>query len=182
MRNLLCNSSDFLKLTFELNFLIFKCLGIYLLWCHIILVSSNQVRTQKHLAIQNDRYSDYYYYYYYGSTALCWALAAFSDSWSYTQSVRLLGRGINPSQGLYLHTEQHKQRIDAHNTDIHALSGIRTRDPNVRVSEDSSCLRLRGHCDRRYSDYGMDFIDAGILRIPSLYEYLIHLGGTNELY
>jgi hypothetical protein len=29
---------------------------------------------------------------------------------------------------------------------------------------------------------GDDFIDAGILRIPSLYEYLIHLGGKNELY
>jgi hypothetical protein len=29
----------------------------------------------------------------YGSTALCWALAAFSVSWSFTQSVGLLGRG-----------------------------------------------------------------------------------------
>jgi hypothetical protein len=34
-----------------------------------------------------------------GFTALCWALAAFSVSWSYTQSVGLLGRGISPSQG-----------------------------------------------------------------------------------
>jgi hypothetical protein len=33
-------------------------------------------------------------------------------------------------------------------TDIHALSGIRTDDPSVRTSEDSSCLRSRGHCDR----------------------------------
>jgi hypothetical protein len=31
-------------------------------------------------------------------------------------------------QGLYLHTEQHKHKINAHNTDIHALSGIRTHD------------------------------------------------------
>jgi hypothetical protein len=43
--------------------------------------------------------------YYYGSMALCWALAAFSVSWSYTQSIGLLGRGISTSQGLYLHTE-----------------------------------------------------------------------------
>jgi hypothetical protein len=43
---------------------------------------------------------------------------------------------------------QHKHRINAH-TDIHALSGIRTRNPRVRASEDSSCLRPRGHCDRR---------------------------------
>jgi hypothetical protein len=30
-------------------------------------------------------------------------------------------------------------------TDIHALSGIRTHDPSVRASEDNSCLRPRGH-------------------------------------
>jgi hypothetical protein len=30
-------------------------------------------------------------------------------------------------------------------TDIHALSGIRIHDPRVRVSENSSCLRPRGH-------------------------------------
>jgi hypothetical protein len=32
----------------------------------------------------------------------------------YTQTVGLLGRGISPSQGRYLHTEQHKHRINAH--------------------------------------------------------------------
>jgi hypothetical protein len=32
------------------------------------------------------------------------------------------------------------------------LSGIRTHDPSVRASEDSSCLRLRGHCDRLVSE------------------------------
>jgi hypothetical protein len=32
---------------------------------------------------------------------------------SYTQSVGLLGRGISPSQRRYLHTEQHKYRINA---------------------------------------------------------------------
>jgi hypothetical protein len=69
----------------------------------------------------------------------------FSVSWSYTQSVGLLGRGISPSQGRYLHTEQHKNRINAHNTDIHALSGVRTHDPSVWANEDCSCLRPRGH-------------------------------------
>jgi hypothetical protein len=33
-------------------------------------------------------------------------------------------------------------------TNIHALSGIRTHDPRVRASEDSSYLRPRGHCSR----------------------------------
>jgi hypothetical protein len=32
----------------------------------------------------------------------------------YTQSVGLLGRGMRPSQGRYLYTEQHKHRINAH--------------------------------------------------------------------
>jgi hypothetical protein len=31
------------------------------------------------------------------------------QSLSYTQSVELLGRGISPSQGRYLHTGQHKR-------------------------------------------------------------------------
>jgi hypothetical protein len=66
----------------------------------------------------------------------------------FTQTVRLLGRMISPSQGRYLHTGQHKHIINSH-TDIHALSGIRTHDPNVRASEYSSCLRPRDHCDRR---------------------------------
>jgi hypothetical protein len=39
-------------------------------------------------------------------------------------------------------------RINVHNTDIHALSGIRTHDPSVQASEVSSCLRPRGHCNR----------------------------------
>jgi hypothetical protein len=83
----------------------------------------------------------------YGPTALCWALAAFSVSWFYTQSVWLLGRGISPAQGHYLQTRQHKHRINAH-TDIHVSSGIRTHDPSVWAEDNSSCLRPRGHCDR----------------------------------
>jgi hypothetical protein len=62
----------------------------------------------------------------------------------FTQSVGLLGRVISPSQGRYLHKRQHTHRINAH-TDIHDLSGIRTHDPSVRASEESSCLRPRGH-------------------------------------
>jgi hypothetical protein len=38
---------------------------------------------------------------------------------------------------------------------MHALSGIRTHDPSVRVSEDSSCLRRRGYCDRPLSFLGL---------------------------
>jgi hypothetical protein len=67
----------------------------------------------------------------------------------FAQMVGLLGRVISPPQGRYLHTGQHKHIINAH-TDIHALSGIRTHELSVRASEESSCLRQRGHCDRHY--------------------------------
>jgi hypothetical protein len=35
------------------------------------------------------------------------------------------------------------------NTDIHAPSEIRTHDPSIRASEDNSCLKPHGQCDRR---------------------------------
>jgi hypothetical protein len=63
-------------------------------------------------------------------------LGCFFSFLIHIQSVGLLGRGISPSQGRYLHI------------DIYASSGTPTHDPNVRADEDSSCLRPRGHCDR----------------------------------
>jgi hypothetical protein len=72
-----------------------------------------------------------------------WPLIQFLNL--FTQSVGLLRRGISPSQGRYLHTQNNT------NTDIHASSVIRNHDPSVRAGEDSSCLRPRGHCDRQLS-------------------------------
>jgi hypothetical protein len=66
----------------------------------------------------------------------------------FIQTVLLLGGGISPSQGRYLHTGQHKHRINA-DKHPYALSGIGTHDPIVLEDEDSSCLRPRGHYDRR---------------------------------
>jgi hypothetical protein len=77
-----------------------------------------------------------------------WHLLQFRNHF-FTQTVGLLGRVISPSQGRYLHTGQAKHRIKAY-TDIHALRGIRTHDLSARMSEDSSCLRPRGHCDRQF--------------------------------
>jgi hypothetical protein len=73
-------------------------------------------------------------------------ISPFVGSWPlsqflcYTQWLGLLGRGISPSQGLYTQNT---------NTDIHALSEIRTHDYSCQAGEDSSRLRPRGHCDRR---------------------------------
>jgi hypothetical protein len=66
------------------------------------------------------------FWYLYGYTALV-DFGQFFSFLIYTQSAGLLGRGISPSQGRYLHTEQHNYRITSH------------RHP---------CLRPRGHCDR----------------------------------
>jgi hypothetical protein len=64
--------------------------------------------------------------------------ASFLFSFLYLkQSVELLEREISPSQGHYL-TQ----------TDIHALSGIRTYDLSVWEDEHFSWLRPRGQYDR----------------------------------
>jgi hypothetical protein len=71
-----------------------------------------------------------------GSEFIFWNL------WIYGHLVRLLGRGVTPMQGLYLHrTTQHKKT----RTHIHASSGIRTHDPSVWAAEHSTCLRPLGH-------------------------------------
>jgi Mn2+/Fe2+ NRAMP family transporter len=82
------------------------------------------------------------------------ALQPFVEPWPLSQfcnlfykAIGLLGGVISPSQGRYLYAAQHKHKISPH-TNIHALSGIRTHDPSVRASEESSCLRTRGYCDR----------------------------------
>jgi hypothetical protein len=82
----------------------------------------------------------------YGCTARV-DLGCFFSFLMYTQSVGLIGRGISPPQGRYLHSQQHKQNK---RTDIHTSSTIRTQDPSGRTGEDCSCLRPRSHCDRRY--------------------------------
>jgi hypothetical protein len=71
---------------------------------------------------------------------------------------------ISPSQGRYLHTGQHKHRINA-------LSGIRTHDPSVRASEDSSSLRPRCHRVRPYCVYLTHCADriSGYLQYSFLY-------------
>jgi hypothetical protein len=51
--------------------------------------------------------------FFFGSTALV-GLNGLFGSIIYTQSVGLLGRGVSPSQGRYLHTGQHKHRTPGH--------------------------------------------------------------------
>jgi hypothetical protein len=70
------------------------------------------------------------------------------------QTVRLLGRVISSSQGLYLPLPKHRttqtQNKHMHITNIHAFYGIRTHDPSFQASEYSSFLRPLGYCDRHH--------------------------------
>jgi hypothetical protein len=60
----------------------------------------------------------------------------------FRQLVGLLGQGIGPTQGHYLHRTTHHRKTRKH---IHTSSGIRTHDPSVRAAEDSTYLRAHGH-------------------------------------
>jgi hypothetical protein len=58
-----------------------------------------------------------------------------------------------------LPTQDSTNRINA---DIHALSGFRTHDSSVQANEHSSCLRPRGHCDRRNSIWRDKKVPEGV--------------------
>jgi hypothetical protein len=69
------------------------------------------------------------------------ALQSFVGPWPIFQflnpihSARTPWTVISPWQGIYLHTEQHKHKINAHNTNIHVLRKVRTHDPSVRANK-----------------------------------------------
>jgi hypothetical protein len=63
--------------------------------------------------------------------------------------------------------------INAHNTDIHAVSWIRTHYPSVRASENSSCLRPRGQYDRGMQN--IEYLEAVLhISTPQNVEVLIN--------
>jgi hypothetical protein len=77
------------------------------------------------------------------STALCWTLAPSQIRNLFCTDGRTPWTGDQPvARPLPTHKTTRTQNK------LHAWSGIRTHDPSVRASEDSSCLRTRGHCDR----------------------------------
>jgi hypothetical protein len=74
--------------------------------------------------------------------------------WIYRQLVGLLGWVIGPTQGLYLHTGQHKHiKMQTH---IHALSRIQNCDLNIWATKDSTCLRLLGYWDQQKLFWGVN--------------------------
>jgi hypothetical protein len=76
-----------------------------------------------------------------------WPLLQFRNLF-YTDG-RSLWEGDQPvARPLPKHRTTQTQNKRIHTPNIHALSGIRTHDPSVRASKDSSCLRPRGYCDR----------------------------------
>jgi hypothetical protein len=72
-----------------------------------------------------------------------WSLL-FLQFLNHTQSVGLFGWGISPPQSRYLHTGQHKHRI---NTNIHASSGICTHDSMFELEKTVHALNRAAHSD-----------------------------------
>jgi hypothetical protein len=101
----------------------------------------------------------------YVSAALFGPRSLFSVSWSITQSVGLIGRGISLSQTLYSHIVQHEHRINAHRQS-------RSHDPSVRTSEENSCLRPRGHCDRHQNHQPLNKLGRGHCRFWAAVELI----------
>jgi hypothetical protein len=72
-----------------------------------------------------------------------------------SQSVGLLGRGISPSQGRYLHTEKQERQNKHKHTDINASSGIQNHDLSVERAKNTHALNraatvIRDPTTRRY--------------------------------
>jgi hypothetical protein len=82
------------------------------------------------------------------------ALQPFVRPWPFLQFRNLLytdgGTPWTSDQPVARQLPTHRRiQIDAHRG-MYALSEIRTHDPSFGASEDSSCLRQRGHCDRHH--------------------------------
>jgi hypothetical protein len=89
--------------------------------------------------------SDYTFFFplcsHFGACSHFWSIGLISQFLDHSQTVGLLGRVISSSQGLYLNREQHKHRKTHTHIKHPCREGIRTHDPGLRASEDSSCFR-----------------------------------------
>jgi hypothetical protein len=83
-----------------------------------------------------------------GSSLPYWSTGLITQFRDLSQMVGLLGRVVSSSQGLYLNTEQHKQRI----TRTHIKHPCLRRDSNPQ-SRPPSDRRLFGYCDRQQQTY-----------------------------
>jgi hypothetical protein len=73
----------------------------------------------------------------------------FSSVTIFSETVGLFWANVQPvARPLPKHRTTQTQDKSIHTPNIHALSWIRTYDPSVRESDDSSCLRPLGYCDR----------------------------------
>jgi hypothetical protein len=68
--------------------------------------------------------------------------------WGFSPSPDVFGSRNMMLRKLDMFPSLPKHILKVHNTEIRVSSGIRTHDHSVRASEDSSCLRPCGHCDR----------------------------------
>jgi hypothetical protein len=118
--------------------------------------------------------------FFFSSSLLpLWSRGLISQFLDHSQTAGLLERVISSSQGLYLNTEKR-----AHTSNIHALSGIRTHDPGLRASEDSTCLRQLGYRDRQSLAYKIENKTRELYwygrRVDRLYEWNVDGTGSGS--
>jgi hypothetical protein len=73
-------------------------------------------------------------------------------------------------------TQTQNKRTHTHthtHTHTRTSGGIRTHDPSVRAGEDSSCLRMLGHCDRPNISILPEFRPQLLLYTASITVYLL---------
>ena len=76
-----------------------------------------------------------------------WARASFTRFLDHTQRRITVGR-TPLDEWSASRTDLYLTTLNTHNTDIHALGGIRIHNPSQRTAADL-CFRPRGHCDRQ---------------------------------
>jgi hypothetical protein len=87
-------------------------------------------------------------FFYSGSSSPFRAQTSYSVPWSFFTDGRTPWTSAQSvARQLPKHTATQTQNKRIHTPNIFSQSGIRTHDPSFQVSEDSSCLRPRGHCD-----------------------------------
>jgi hypothetical protein len=84
------------------------------------------------------------------------------------QSIGLLGRGISPPQGCYLHMTAQTQN-ESRQTSM-TLLGF---EPTIPVNEGISCFRSRGHCDWPYSTNTEYIVNPYFTRSSSAFFYFL---------
>jgi hypothetical protein len=117
------------------------------LFCYQLIKNVKRLKLYKTLALPTQRNLDTSFTGAYSPGRTLASLSGFLDhTHTIRHTVGLLWTSDQPVAETATYTGQHN--IEAQKTNIHAPSGIRTRDPSNQAAADL-CLRSRGHWNRQ---------------------------------